>query len=139
MVFVRDEGSVFEAPVDAVWAFVGSGDRHSEAHAHRQVTRERLPGNAGTYRWEQDLDGAAVRFTMRWTSFPPVGIAYDVLEGPFEGSRFFLYYTPLGRRTAVTIVGEFLSPTLAEGELEAAVLRFFAKEFDQDRAAIEGR
>ena len=34
MVFVRDEGSVFEAPIDVVWEFVGSGDAHSIAHRH---------------------------------------------------------------------------------------------------------
>lgn len=138
MVFLQDEGSVFEAPIDVVWEFVGSGNRHSEAHGHRAVKRQRLADPSGVYSWEQPFDGAPTRFTMRWTSFPPVGIAYEVLEGPFTGSKFLLYYTPMGRRTGVTVVGEFVSPSLPDGQVETAVRRFFATEFDQDRAAIEG-
>jgi hypothetical protein len=136
MVFVRDEGSVFDVPLDEVWRFVGSGDHHSDAHRHRTTTRERLGEQAGQYSWEQEFDGEAVRFTMRWTSFHPLGVAYDVLEGPFAGSRFFLYYTPTGTRTAVGVIGEFVSPTLAEDQIAAAVDRFFSKEFEQDHAAM---
>lgn len=139
MVFIRDDGSVFHAPIDTVWEFVGSGDRHASAHAHRNVRRDRGPGNVGTYSWEQAFDGAPVRFTMRWTVFPPLGIAYEVLEGPFQGSTFFLYYHAQGAETGVGIVGEFRSPTVPDAELPAAVDRFFATEFEQDRAAIEGR
>jgi hypothetical protein len=136
MVFLVDQGSEFDAPVDAVWRFVSSGRHHSEAHAHRKVRRRRLPNNSGRYSWEQEFEGSPTRFTMRWTAFPPLGVAYDVLEGPFTGSRFFLYYVPRGRKTAVTIVGEFVGPTLAPAQIAPAVRRFFAKEFAQDSAAI---
>jgi hypothetical protein len=136
MVRVVDEGGVFEAPLDAVWAFVGSGDHHSGAHAHRHGRRRRLPGNAGEYSWEQEFDGRSERFTMRWRSYHPLGVAYEVLAGPFRGSRFFLYYLPRGGRTAVTVVGEFVSPRIPERRVAAAVRRFFAKEYAQDRAAI---
>lgn len=136
VVFVRDEGSVFEAPIDAVWEFVGSKDHHSEAHRHRKVRRRRLPGNSGRYSWEQDFLGRPERFTMAWVSYHPVGVAYRVLAGPFAGSRFFLYYQAQGPRTAVTVVGDFVSPTLPAAEVPAAVDRFFTLEFEQDRAAI---
>lgn len=136
MVFLRDEGSVFEAPLDEVWAFVGSGDHHSGAHEHRRTRRISQSPRVGEYSWEQSFDGAPTRFTMRWTSFHPLGIAYEVLEGPFEGSRFFLWYEARASRTAVSVVGEFVSPTLAAGEIDAAVRRFFDREFEQDVAAI---
>ena len=136
MVFVRDEGSVFEAPIDVVWEFVGSGDAHSIAHRHSAWRREVGPENSGTYSWEQAFDGQPTRFTMHWVSFHPVGVAYEVREGPFAGSRFFLYYIPRGNRTEVGVVGEFVSPTLPEAEIEAAVRRFFDFEFEQDHAAI---
>lgn len=139
MVFVHDEGSVFEAPLDLVWEFVGSGDGHSSAHAHLHSERRPRPGNSGEYSWEQEFDGTPTTFTMRWTSFPPLGIAYEVLAGPFEGSRFFLYYVPMGARTGVSVVGEFASRTLPESEIRAAVDRFFSKEFEQDHAAIRAR
>lgn len=136
MVFVRDEGDEFDVPLDAVWAFVSSGDHHSAAHHHRANSRERLSDRSGEYRWEQEFDGRPTRFAMRWVSYHPVGIAYDVTEGPFAGSRFFLHYTPRGARTAVGILGEFVSPTIPKDEIAAAVDRFFAREFEQDREAM---
>ena len=135
--FLRDEGSVFDAPRDAVWEFVGSGDRHSSAHGHQRTRRQLHHELSGTYSWEQPFRDGTVRFTMRWTSFYPLGIAYEVLEGPFAGSRFFLIYEPRGSSTAVSVVGEFTSPTIRDEDLEPAVGSFFALEFEQDRAAIE--
>ena len=137
MVFLRDEGSVFDAPAEAVWKFVSSGNHHSDAHRHRKVRRRLLPGNSGRYSWEQEFLGRSERFTMTWVSYYPVGVAYRVLAGPFAGSRFFLYYVPRGRRTGVSVVGDFVSPTIPPGEILAAVDRFFSTEFEQDRAAIE--
>jgi hypothetical protein len=137
VVFVRDRGGSFAAPIDAVWEFVGSGDHHSQAHGHTGARRVPHSDRSGTYSWEQPFDGSTARFTMRWTSFWPVGIGYDVLEGPFAGSRFFLLYEPQGERTGVEIVGEFVSPTLPVEAIPAAVERFFAREFEQDSRAIE--
>ncbi len=139
MVFVRDEGSVFDAPLEVVWDFFGSGPEHSRAHRHRNVARERLSERSGSYTWEQDFRGAPTCFDMRWTSFPPVGLGYDVVGGPFVGSTFFLYYTPQGDRTGVAVVGEFVSPTLPASEVAAAVDEFFSLEFAQDSAAIRER
>ena len=136
MVFVRDEGSVYNAPLEEVWRFLSSDQAHTDAHGHRNATRKSLPGNSGEYSWEQDFEGKPERFTMRWTAFPLFGIAYEVPEGPFQGSKFFVYYRPRGAKTRVTIVGDFVSPTIPSTRLEAAVLGFFALEFEQDSAAI---
>jgi hypothetical protein len=136
MVFVRDEGSVYNAPLEEVWRFLSSSDEHTLAHRHRNVSRKALPGNSGEYSWEQDFEGKPERFTMRWVAFPHFGIGYDVLEGPFIGSKFFAYYRPRGTKTRVTIVGDFVSPTIPAPRIETAVLGFFAKEFEQDSAAI---
>lgn len=138
MVFVRDEGSLFHASLDDVWKFVGSGEPHSKAHGHTGTRRTPLEGNAGVYSWEQSFRGRPERFTMRWQSYHPLGLAYDVLEGPFSGSHFFLYYEPGGAVTRVSVVGEFVSPSIPEHELAEAVAAFLDLEFEQDRAAIEG-
>jgi hypothetical protein len=135
VVFVRDEGSVFEAPLDAVWEFVGSS-HHARAHGHRRVRRRGYTERSGTYSWEQPFGGAAARFAMRWISFWPLGVAYQVTEGPFAGSRFFLIYEPRGERTAVSVVGEFVSPKLAPDAIKPAVLGFFALEFEQDSRGL---
>lgn len=136
MVRRTDDGGVFDAPLEVIWEFLGSGDPHSVAHRHRATRRDRGPGGHGTYSWEQEFLGRPTRFTMRWHALAPLGIAYEVLEGPFQGSQFFLYYTPQGERTAVTIVGDWVSPSLPEAEVPAAVDRFLAVEFEQDGAAV---
>ena len=139
MVFLRDEGSAFEAPIESVWGFLDDPDAHTRAHEHTDVARERTGPDTGTYSWTQPFDGEPAAFAMRWRSYYPLGIAYEVLAGPFEGSRFFLYYTPLGDRTGVSVVGDFRSPTLPDAALPRAVERFFAREFEQDHAAIRSR
>jgi len=137
--FLRDEGGIFDAPLEAVWEFVGSGDGHSSAHDHKDVRRQLDGDTVGTYSWVQPFRGQKERFTMRWRSYHPLGIAYEVLEGPFEGSRFFLIYEPRGERTGVTVVGEFVSPTISVAELRSAVDGFFSVEFEQDSAALRAR
>jgi hypothetical protein len=136
VILLRDEGSIFEAPIDQVWEFVGSREPHAAAHRHRAVRREREHENSGSYSWEQDFEGKPARFTMRWTTFHPLGIAYEVLEGPFLGSKFFLYYVPQGNRTGVDLVGVFSSPSIPDAQLEESVRRFFAIEFEQDQAGL---
>jgi hypothetical protein len=136
VILLRDEGSVLDASLDEVWAFVSSRDPHAAAHHHRAVRREREVENTGSYSWEQEFEGQPVRFTMRWSSFHPLGIAYEVLEGPFAGSKFFLYYVPQGDRTGVDLVGTFTSPTIPDHRLEESVRRFFAVEFEQDQAGL---
>ena len=136
MVFLRDEGSVFNASLEEVWAFLDSGPAHSDGHHHTRVRRERRSDASGVYSWEIPFRGVPTEFTMRWTVYPPLGIVYEVLAGPFAGSTFFLYYTPLGTRTGVTVVGDFRSPTLPESETAGAVEEFFAREFEEDFAAI---
>jgi hypothetical protein len=135
VVHVADGGSVFDASVAEVWAYLGSRFDHQKAHGHTAVVR-RLGKGTGLYSWIQPFEGRPTRFTMRWRSYHPLGIAYRVERGPFAGSAFFLYYTPTGRRTAVTVVGEFVSPTLPSARVAAAVRRFFAKEFVQDRVGL---
>ncbi len=139
MVFLRDEGSLFDAPLEAVWEFVGSGDTHSSAHRHVDSHRERHSELSGTYSWAQEFDGRRTPFRMRWTSFWPLGIAYEVLVGPFTGSKFFIYYEGRGEKTAVGLVGEFVSPEIPDAALPAAVDRFFTREYEQDNTALRDR
>lgn len=138
MVFYHDDAGEFEAPLDLVWAYFRSPGDHRTAHGHRHSRLESLTETCFLATWEQEFAGRSVEFQMRGTEFPPLGFAYEVLRGPFAGSKFFNYYRPRGPRTGVTLVGEFRSLTLPDGELEAAVRAFFDTEFEQDRAGLLG-
>jgi hypothetical protein len=82
---LREEGDSFAAPLEVVWAFVSSRDRHAAAHVHEEVHRELENERSGTYAWTQRLLRRRERFVMRWRSYHPLGLAYEVLAGPFEG------------------------------------------------------
>jgi hypothetical protein len=136
MVFIKDEGAFFDAPLEDIWKFLGSGKAHSEAHQHRKVRRRALGENSGIYSWEQDFRGKPQRFSMEWRSYYPLGIGYEVVQGPFEGSKFFLIYTPDGARTGISLVGEFISPEIAQKCIKDYIKAFFDLEFDQDSEAL---
>ncbi len=136
---LRDEGSRFSVPLGFVWRYLDLFEDHSRAHGHTSMRRERTGASTGRYSWRQPWGPSRVRITMEWTAFPPLGVAYVVTGGPFEGSTFFLYYVPRGQETEVSLVGNFVSPSLPAGELRRKVLSFFAREFRQDDRAMRER
>jgi hypothetical protein len=136
MVFLFDDSGVFEAPLDSVWKYFNSEVAHRSAHHHRQSRLEELSATSFVASWEQDFEGGSVQFKMRGTEYPPLGLAYEILEGPFAGSKFFFYYTPLGERTRVTLVGEFASESIPEAELPSKVIGFFSAEFLEDAEGL---
>ena len=136
MVLLYDAGSVYGAPRSRLWRYVESGRPHAEAHHHVRVIRRRGPEGSGEYRWTQPYRGRSTRFAMRWSVFPPRGIDFEVVGGPFRGSRFFLVYRSAGRRSRAIVLGEFRSPTVPPSRLAGRVREFFAREFEEDRAAL---
>jgi hypothetical protein len=137
MVFVFDDSGVFEAPIEIVWAYFNSGPAHRSAHHHRKSHLEELSETSFVASWEQDYNGGPVFFKMHGTEYPPLGLAYEILAGPFAGSKFFFYYTPVGDRTQVSLVGEFASDSIPAALLKSKVIDFFAIEFEQDREGLD--
>jgi hypothetical protein len=137
MVRIVDDGGHFDHPVDVVWKYVQSWD-HPSAHTDRKNTSAKpLSENSAEVSWEQDVMGKPVKVVSRITSYAPVGTTIEVLEGPLAGSKFFQYYTPMGAKTGVTIVGEFTSKTVPEAQLESIVRQNFEHVFGQDTAALK--
>jgi hypothetical protein len=102
MVFILDEGSVFELPFDKLWEYLPS-----EKHSHpvsKLISRE-LSGNVLTITAEREINGKTVRTKLRMTVYPPLGVVQEYLEGPAAGSKAFLYYYPVGNKTGITVVG----------------------------------
>ncbi|HEV2317117.1 MAG TPA: hypothetical protein VGV89_06035 [Thermoplasmata archaeon] len=136
MVHVKDEGSVFDAPIDVVWNYLQSQQDHGQSHkGRRNISRKELAPNMIELSWEQEVNGKWEKSANRLTFLPPVGFSVEPLEGPLAGSKFYNYYTPKGSKTEVTVVGEYASHVIPAAELERAVLANNEKVFKED---IEG-
>jgi hypothetical protein len=138
MVHIVDEGSHFEVPVETIWRFLQSPEDHGRSHPDRRNMQMKVLGETSVQvSWEQEAQGKTVKVVNRVTTFPPLGMMIEQVEGPIAGSKFFNYYTPKGGRTGVTIVGDFHSPMVPEAQLEAVVRKNFAQVFAEDTAALQ--
>jgi hypothetical protein len=139
MVFIRDEGSRFDAPIDRVWAYIFGGEGHDVSH---QTTRGgRMKALVKDpfvlrYRAERKYGNQWIRETMRITFFPPVATVQELLDGPMKGSRWTYVYSPKGRRTQVDVFGEFRSTKYPERKLKSVALKFLANEYAEDAPAV---
>lgn len=132
MVYLLDEGSVFDAPLDKVWKYL-----QSDQHRHpsmKLISREVLPsGNVVEITGERNIGGRIVRTKVRNTVYPPFGIVQEHIEGPTAGSKAFVYYIPKGDRTGITVVGDFrIAGMDDESEIRKALLAQSQTTFDED-------
>jgi len=134
MVYLLDEGSVFDAPIEKIWRYLSS-----ENHKHpsfSNVERE-VSGNVAIITSERTFMGKPVKVKIKNTLYPPFGYVSVHLEGPTAGSRSFLYYTPKGDKTGVTVVGDFMVSGLDEKATRDAVLAQMQVTFDEDNANLK--
>jgi hypothetical protein len=139
MVFIRDEGSVFDAPVDRVWEYIFGGEGHDVSHTTTRGGRMKVLNKDPfvlQYRAERKYRTKWVRETMRISFFPPVATVQELLDGPMKGSRWTYVYTPMGRKTQIDVFGEFRSKTLPARTLKTVARKFLANEFAEDAPAV---
>jgi hypothetical protein len=137
MVFIKDEGSVFDAPIDVVWAYQDSGKDHDAVHkTTRNGTFEKVSAITFIYAAERNFRGKWAPDRFRITVIPPVSMIMEWLEGPLAGSKFMYVYTPKGNKTGIDVYGEFTSKTLPPDEVEAAAREWLASEFEADAPAV---
>src|ERR687890_2374212 len=137
MVFIEDSGSVFDAQLDMVWklgeAHIKEGNRiHPNT---RNNNTELLNETTFINSWEQvdDAKSQNIRMKIRGTMYYPLGIAFEILEGPFVDSKYFVYYLPIdNNKTAVTVVGDFKSNIIPEDKIKPIVLDFSERVFNKD-------
>ncbi len=139
MVFILDEGSHYEAPIDRVVKLLQSHMTDGAAiHPNlKNFKLERVSENIAIGSGEREVQGKIVSSKARFTMFPPLGVAIEQLEGPMAGSKYFYYYIPKGGRTGVTAVGEFKSPIMSDEQLKQAVNAFLEQVFKEDTAYLE--
>jgi len=132
MVFIYDEGSTFKAPIAKVWRLNASEGEHSHPSLRNQRAEHKGESVILTYETQMP-DGSWAKNKVKTTAMPPVGIAFETLEGPMAGSRSFQFYTPKGNETGVTVVGEFVGQGIPDAALKGAVMAFLGTVFDEDQ------
>ena len=133
MVYIVDEGSEFDMPLERVWEYLPS---ESHKHSAKVISRE-VQGNVVTLTSERDVGGKTVRSKLRLTMYPPLGVAQEHLEGPTAGSRVFSYYTRKGNKTAITVVGEYKMAGASDEDTRRAVMGMLQGSFDEDVANLK--
>lgn len=142
MVFIEDSGSVFDAQLDMEWklgeAHIKEGNRihPSTRNANTEILNETTFINS----WEQvdDANSQNIRMKIRGTMYYPLGIAFEILEGLFADSKYFVYYIPIdNNKTGVTVVGDFKSNMIPEDEIKPIVLDFSERVFNEDVAYLK--
>ena len=132
MVFIVAEGSTFKGPLDKVWTLNQSEGQH--AHPSLRNQKAEMQGGSVILSYETAMpDGTWVKNKARTTAYPPLGIMFETLEGPLAGSKSFQYYTPKGKETGVTVVGEFTGKGMPDAVLKKAVMAFLETVFNEDQ------
>ena len=139
MVFIEDIGSIFDAPLDKVWKL---GEAHikegNKIHPNtRNNKTEMVNDTTFINSWEEEdmSNGQTIKIKAKGTIYYPLGIAFDILEGPFSGSKFFNYYKPIdnNNKTSINVVGDFRSSTISNDEqLKLVVNSFLEKVYNED-------
>lgn len=133
MVYIVDEGSELDMPLEKLWEYLPS---ESHKHSAKVMSRE-VQGNVVTLTSERDVDGKAVRSKLRMTMYPPLGVAQEHLEGPTAGSKVFTFYTRKGNKTAITVVGEYKMAGASDEAAKKAVMQMLERSFNEDLATIK--
>ncbi|HZY70517.1 MAG TPA: hypothetical protein VFF67_06020 [Thermoplasmata archaeon] len=140
MVFVRDEGSTFDAPIDHVWKYIFDGAVHDAVHkTARNSSFEKVSEITFIYSSERLLRGTWAPDKMRISMFQPVSVVTEWLDGVLAGSKVVYLYAPQGERTRIDAYGEFTSKVLGAEEVEATAREFLDTEFEADAPVIRSQ
>jgi hypothetical protein len=134
MVFILDEGSVFDAPIEKIWKYLQSLDHK---HPSIKTLNREMSSNSVILTSERNIQGKTVVVKVRNTLYQPFGIVQEYLEGPMKGSRAFLYYTPKGDRTGVTIVGDYIMSGVDDETIRNVVGVQAQTVFDEDNINLK--
>ena len=139
MVHIEDSGSFFDASIDKIWKLVDAhGTDLTKIHPDmKNVKAEMVSENCNVVGYDNEMQGQTIRSKIKITSYYPLGLAFEMLEGPLAGSKFFNYYIPSGNRTGITAVGEFKSSSMSDDMIRQAVKSMLDNGFDQDGAYLK--
>jgi hypothetical protein len=132
MVYVLDEGSEFDAPLERIWKYLQAEGEHDHK-AIKTLGFEQQGENVVVITSEVTMPNLPpVRNKLKLTMFPPFGFIQEYLEGPMSGTRAFQYYIPKGNRTGVTVVGDFVGKGMDDDSVKRMALGFLELAFNED-------
>ena len=134
MVYILDEGSVFDAPIGKIWEYLSS---QSHNHPSMKVISREMKGQTVEITTERDFGGKKARMKIRNTLFPPFGMVQEYLEGPLAGSRACAFYIPKGQRTGITVVGDFKMEGANDEETRKALMASLETIFNEDNTNLK--
>jgi hypothetical protein len=137
MVYVLDEGSEFDAPLERIWKYLRSGEEH-EHKAIKVVGIEMQGENVVVETMDLFLENVpASRHKIKMTTHPPFGLVMEYIEGPMTGTRAFQYYIPRGNKTGVTVVGDYVAKGMDDESVKQMALRFLDVAFNEDNENLK--
>ena len=88
--------------------------------------------------WQTTIDNQISKNKMQFTTYYPLGVGVEILEGKLEGSKAFVYFTSKEETTRVTVVGNFKSATLSDDDqLRQEVLSMVENSFNEENAYLK--
>jgi hypothetical protein len=137
MVYILDEGSEFDAPLERIWKYLQSDTEHDHK-AIKPISMEMQGENAMVLEEDVTMENLPpLRLKLKMTMFPPFGFVLEYLDGPLAGSKSFQYYIPKGNKTGVTVVGEYLGKGMDDDSLRLTVLQFLGIAFNEDNENLK--
>jgi hypothetical protein len=137
MVYVLDEGSEFDAPLDRIWKYLASEQEHEHKRI-KVVGYEPQGENVALMTLDVDMGNVPVmRSKIKQTTFAPFGFLSEYIEGPLTGSKSFQYYIPKGNKTGVTVVGDFVGKGMDDKSVKQAASQFLDIAFNEDNENLK--
>ena len=133
--YFRDTGSVYDAPLEAVWDFILHDEEfHPQAHrgSLRNFKWKDVNEITGVASYEVQRAGRWTKKTSRLTTIRPVARIQEELTGRYAGSKIVYLYTPKGERTGIDVFAELASDTLSPEELENEWRQTLTNSFNED-------
>jgi len=135
VVFIADEGSTFKAPLDKIWKLNATEGLHNHPSLKNYKSQPSGEGNV-IISYDVDMGGKPITIRTKLTPFPPLAVLFETLDGPLAGSKSLQYYTPKGKETGVTVVGDWKSSAMSDDQIRGAVMSFLQTVFEEDQANL---
>jgi hypothetical protein len=137
LVYILDEGSVFDAPIDRIWTYVQSDTEHDHK-AIKPVSMEMQGDNVAMLTIDVTMSNMpTTRHKIKSTYYAPFGFVQEYIEGPMTGTKSFQYYIPKGNKTGVTVVGNFVVAGMDDDMTRRIATGFLELAFNEDNENLK--